>query len=113
MLDGKIQKLIRLLDQHIESGRKSLLKKGIDSKLDEIAEKLEEIETKLENRRSEVAAQLGTDDKQIKLAELDSEGGFAFRATNRYEMAINKIYEVLSIKPRITIICYIYYRFVL
>ena len=61
-----------------------------------MAEKLEEIEEKLEKGRSEAAAQLGIDDKSVKLTEVDAEGGYAFRSFNRYEMAIKKIYEILN-----------------
>ena len=71
-----------------------------------VAEKLEEIEEKLEKGRSEAAAQLGIDDKSVKLTEVDAEGGYAFRSFNRYEMAIKKIYEILTIKPRDNIIRY-------
>lgn len=39
MLDGKIQKLVMLIDTHIESNRKVRFKRGIDSELDEITEK--------------------------------------------------------------------------
>ena len=51
MLDGKIQKLIMFLDQHIDPGHLSRLKRGVDGTLDEIAEQMEELETKLDNLR--------------------------------------------------------------
>ena len=93
MLDGKVQKLIMFLDQHIDPENKTRLKEGVDANLDEIAEKLIELERKIDTCRSAAAAEAGLDDDQVKM--LDQNGLFYFRTANRNESKIKK-FEIVS-----------------
>ena len=88
MLDGKVQKLIMFLDQHVDPENKTRLKEGVDANLDEIAEKLIELERKIDTCRSAAAAEAGLDDDQVKM--LDQNGLFYFRTANRNESKIKK-----------------------
>lgn len=97
MLDGKVQKLIMFLDQHVDPANKTRLKKGVDENLDEIAEKLIEYERKIDTCRSSAAAEAGLNDDQVKI--LDQNGIFYFRTANRNESKIKK-FETVSVKKQ-------------
>ena len=93
MLDGKVQKLIMFLDQHVDPENKTRLKEGVDENLDCIAEKLIELEQKIDTCRSAAAAEVGLDDDQVKI--LEQNGLFYFRTANRNEGKIKK-FETVS-----------------
>ena len=97
MLDGKVQKLIMFLDQHVDPDNKTRLKEGVDGNLDEIGEQLIELERKIDLCRSSAAAEVGLDDDQVKM--LEQNGLFYFRTPNRNEAKIKKFETVSGLVP--------------
>ena len=97
MLDGKIQKLIMLLDQYIDDSRILRIKPGIDEKLDSLQDEIDDYLEKFAEKQADAAETLGLPPTDVKLEETNSEG-YVFRAANRHEPNINKNFDVISIK---------------
>ena len=59
MLDGKIQKLIMLLDQYIDDSRILRIKPGIDEKLDSLQDEIDDYLEKFAEKQADAAEALG------------------------------------------------------
>ena len=59
MLDGKIQKLIMLLDQYIDDSRILRIKPGIDEKLDALQDEIDDYLEKFAEKQADAAEILG------------------------------------------------------
>ena len=98
MLDGKIQKLIMLLDSHIDHDSATLrVKSGIDERLDQIQEEMDGFFDAFTEKQAEAAQVLGLNQGDVKLEDTNTEG-FIFRAANRHEPQIAKRFDVVAVK---------------
>ena len=59
MLDGKIQKLIMLLDQYIDDTRILRIKSGIDEKLDSLQDEIDDYLEKFAEKQADAAETVG------------------------------------------------------
>ena len=87
-LDGKIQKLVMMIDSHVEVQGKVKIKAGVNDELDAIAQRIETLESRMEEVGSHVASELGIPDKDVKLDETNE--GMVFRVHTRHDKEVSK-----------------------